>query len=84
VNAGSGIGGLVFAQTTRITLEKLGVLWALVINGMVSLAVIVPCTLLLKQRTQMNRTSAKFELRYLRHPGMVWVFLWGGAASESF
>lgn len=76
--AGSGLGGLVLSNITRVTLERLGVKWSLIINGLISLVVLTPCALLLKSRhKKVGSRVATFQLKWFVHPGYVWVLLWG-------
>ena len=82
--AGSGCGGLIFANTTRVALEHLGVKWALVINGLISAAVITPTIFLLRTRhKQLKARSLSFEFKWFIHPGYIWVLLWAASASAS-
>lgn len=83
-NSGSGLGGLILANTTRAALQNLGVKWALIINGLASLVVMTPAVLLMKGRHKaVKARSQAFEKRWLWHPGFVWVWLWGSFTSRS-
>lgn len=68
---------------TRVTLERLGVKWSLIINGLISLVVLTPCVLLFRSRhKQVGSRSATFQLKWLVHPGYIWVILWGFTCRE--
>ena len=83
-NGGSGLGGLIFANTTRLALERLGVKWALIINGCISLVVLLPVVFLLKGRHKALQTrSMSLELKWFVHPGFVWILLWACFCSGS-
>lgn len=85
--SGSGLGGLVLANTTRTILEspRLGVKWALVINGLISAVVLFPSVALLRGRHKaVGARMAPYEGRWFLHAGFCWVLLWGFFASESF
>jgi hypothetical protein len=76
--AGSGLGGLVLSNITRVTLEKYGVKWSLIINGLISLVCLVPTVLLLKSRhKKVGSRVASFQLKWIVHPGYIFVLLWG-------
>nr|XP_031859675.1 uncharacterized protein CI109_004950 [Kwoniella shandongensis]KAA5526747.1 hypothetical protein CI109_004950 [Kwoniella shandongensis] len=76
--SGSGLGGLVLANTTRLCLEKINVKWALIINGLISCVLLVPSIVLLRGRHKaMGVRQAPLELKWLWHRGFVWVWLWG-------
>lgn len=84
--SGSGLGGLILANTTRAILERpgLGVKWALIINGLISGVVLFPAITLLRGRHKaVGAKSMPYESRWFVHPGFVWVLLWGFFASES-
>ena len=83
-NSGSGTGALILSIVTRITLQHLGVKWSLVINGLISLTVLIPSIFLLRNRTHAGATSHPLKLSFLWHPGFVWVLLWGVFSSEYF
>lgn len=46
--AGSGLGGLVLANTTRYLIQEKSLQYALICNGIVSFVVLVPCIMLMK------------------------------------
>ena len=46
--AGSGAGGLIYSNLTRYLLQKKGLRWAFLVNGLTSAAVMLPCTILMK------------------------------------
>ncbi|ERS97877.1 hypothetical protein HMPREF1624_06048 [Sporothrix schenckii ATCC 58251] len=84
-NAGSGLGGLVLSNTTRLLIETLSLKKALIVNGAISAAVLIPCLCLLR-RGPMD-TSRRLELpqlRWLHHPGYIWVWTWGFSALMSY
>ncbi|KIH90276.1 hypothetical protein SPBR_00483 [Sporothrix brasiliensis 5110] len=84
-NAGSGLGGLVLSNTTRLLIETLSLKKALIVNGAISAAVLIPCLCLLR-RGPMD-TSRRLELpqlRWLYHPGYIWVWTWGFSALMSY
>ncbi|ORY27880.1 major facilitator superfamily domain-containing protein [Naematelia encephala] len=77
-NCGSGLGALILCNTTRLALASLGVKWSLIINGLISLVVLVPCVTLLRDRhAAVGARSAPLQLGWMIHPGFVWVILWG-------
>ncbi|RSH89199.1 hypothetical protein EHS25_002311 [Saitozyma podzolica] len=74
---GSGLGGLILSNTTRVALEHLGVKWALIINGLISCVVLFPAICLMRGRHKaVGARSAPFQLNFLWHPGFLWVLLW--------
>jgi hypothetical protein len=76
--AGSGLGGLILSNVTRVTLEKYGVKWSLIINGLISLVCLVPTIILFKSRhKKVGSRVASFQMKWLVHPGYIWVLLWG-------
>nr|ODN89420.1 hypothetical protein L203_02130 [Cryptococcus depauperatus CBS 7841] len=76
--SGSGVGGLVLSNTTRILLEHLSVKWALIINGCISGVLLVPSLILLRGRHKaIGARQAPLELKWLWHKGFIWVWLWG-------
>jgi hypothetical protein len=76
--AGSGLGGLILSNVTRVTLEKYGVKWSLIINGLISLVCLVPTIILFKSRhKKVGSRVASFQLKWLVHAGYIWVILWG-------
>lgn len=80
--AGSGLGGLVLSNTTRYLLEKKSLKFALITNGLVSLVVLTPCIILMKA-TEAGKTkqlSKPLDLKWLRHPGYIFVLLFGNFA----
>ncbi|WWC70542.1 uncharacterized protein I206_104493 [Kwoniella pini CBS 10737] len=75
--AGSGLGGLILSNTTRLAIDHINVKWALIINGLISLVCMVPAVLLIKGRHKaVGARQAPFELKWIVHPGFVWVWLW--------
>lgn len=82
--SGSGLGGLILSNTTRILLEKLSVKWALIINGCISFVLLLPGLLLLRGRHKaIGARQAPLELKWLWHGGFLWVWLWGVFCSKS-
>ncbi|WVR06169.1 hypothetical protein IAU60_003199 [Kwoniella sp. DSM 27419] len=76
--AGSGLGGLILSNTTRLIIDRISVKWALIINGCISLAFLVPSVILLKGRHKaVGARQAPLEVKWLWHPGFMWVWLWG-------
>jgi hypothetical protein len=81
---GSGLGGLILSNTTRITLERFGVKWSLIINGLISFVVLVPVVFLMKGRhAAVKARQAPFEVKWFVHPGFCWVLLWGPLSRKS-
>ncbi|WVQ72898.1 hypothetical protein IAR50_002459 [Cryptococcus sp. DSM 104548] len=75
---GSGAGGLLMANTTRVLIERLSVKWALIINGLISAALLLPGLVLFKGRHKaMKARQAPLEFKWLWHQGFVWVWIWG-------
>jgi hypothetical protein len=59
-------------------LEKYGVKWSLIINGLISLVCLVPTIILFKSRhKKVGSRVASFQMKWLVHPGYFWVLLWG-------
>lgn len=52
--AGSGMGGLVLANTTRYLIQKKSLQYALICNGIVSCVVLLPCITLMKSTEPQN------------------------------
>jgi MFS family permease len=77
--AGSGMGGLVLANTTRWIIENRSLKYALVTNGLVSLVVLTPCIILMKgTEAGRKRAQAKpFDLQWVVHRGYSFVLLFG-------
>ncbi|GAA94245.1 uncharacterized protein L969DRAFT_16467 [Mixia osmundae IAM 14324] len=76
--AGSGAGGLVLSNTTRLAIDNISIKWALVINALISLVVLVPCVILIKGRVK--ATGARFEplqVSWIWHPSFCYVWVWG-------
>ncbi|ORX40302.1 UM00103-like protein [Kockovaella imperatae] len=77
-NAGSGVGALILSNTTRVVLQRIDVKWSLVINGLISISVLLPAAFLLRARDQhVGMRSHPLKISYLWHPGYMWVCLWG-------
>jgi hypothetical protein len=82
-NAGSGLGGLLLANVTRVTIERYGVKWSLIVNGLIAAVVEVPVIILLKSRHKTLKTkSASFQMKWVYHPGYVWILLFGALTCE--
>ncbi|ODN95882.1 hypothetical protein L198_04501 [Cryptococcus wingfieldii CBS 7118] len=82
---GSGAGGLLMANTTRVIIEKFSVKWALIVNGLISAALLTPGLFLFKGRhKQMKARQAPLEFKWLWHQGFVWVWLWGAFTIMSY
>jgi hypothetical protein len=58
-NAGSGAGALILANTTRVAIDSLGIRWALIINGLVSLALVTPAIFLARGLSLEWNTSGR-------------------------
>ncbi|WWC88894.1 uncharacterized protein L201_003809 [Kwoniella dendrophila CBS 6074] len=83
--AGSGLGGLILSNTTRVIIDKIDVKWALIINGLISLVVIVPSVLLLKGRHKaIGARQAPFEFKWVVHPGFIWVWSWAALTMMAY
>jgi len=81
-NGGSGLGGLIFANTTRVLIERLSVKYSLIVNGAISAGVLVPCILLMKPRLQSRGARTEpLQASWIIHRGFIWVWIWGGFAS---
>ncbi|CAK7230129.1 RNA helicase [Sporothrix eucalyptigena] len=84
-NAGSGLGGLVLSNTTRLLIEELSLKRALIVNGAISAAILVPCLCLLRRGpVDTGRRLEPLELRWLFHPGYFWVWTWGFTSMMSY
>ncbi|VUC31220.1 unnamed protein product [Clonostachys rosea] len=81
---GSGIGGLIFANTTRATLATMGVKNTLIMNGCISAVVLVPCLALLKGRTTVNARVEPLQVKWLVHGTFFWVWTWGFFAAMAY
>ncbi|PWZ02948.1 MFS general substrate transporter [Testicularia cyperi] len=79
--AGSGLGGLILANTTRYLIEAKSLKYALICNGIVSLVVLFPCITLMRATPGAARAKSKpLELKWIYHPGYVFVLGFGGFA----
>ena len=75
--SGTGLGGVILSNTTRVIIERVSLKWAYIINGLISLAVLIPCIILIKSRSKL--IDAKFETlkwSYFVHPGLVYIWIW--------
>jgi MFS family permease len=82
VSAGNGGGALALSFITHSTIDKFGLRWAMIINGIISFAVLLPCILLL--RTRGATRYATLQTRFWKHKGYIWVLLWGNFASIGY
>lgn len=72
------------SNTTRLLIQELSLKQALIVNGGISAAVLIPCLLLLRHGpVHTGRRLEPIEVRWLYHPGFVWVWTWGFTASRS-
>lgn len=82
--AGSGVGALFFSNITPLILDKLGVKKTYLINGCISLGVLIPCVLLMKGRHKaVGAKSAPMQLNFFWHPGYKYYLVWAFLCSES-
>lgn len=82
-NSGSGLGGLILSNTTRLLIDRLSVKYSLIINGAISAGVLTPCILLMKPRQkESGARSEPLQVSWLVHRGFMWVWIWGGLASK--
>ena len=65
--AGSGAGGLIFSNLNRYLIENKGLRWAFLVNGLVSAAVMIPCTILMK-RNLSHSTKIRKPAKWLCFP----------------
>ena len=54
-NSGSGAGGLIFSNLTRVMIEKTSLRYAFILNGCVSVAVLIPCIILMRSKLLANQ-----------------------------
>ncbi|GAB7324255.1 hypothetical protein MBLNU13_g07606t2 [Cladosporium sp. NU13] len=84
-NAGSGLGGVILSNTTRLLIDGLSVKYSLIVNGTISAGVLVPCILVMKPRLRdSGARSEPLQVSWLFHRGFVWVWIWGALAMMSF
>uniref|UniRef100_A0A8H7NE26 Major facilitator superfamily (MFS) profile domain-containing protein n=1 Tax=Bionectria ochroleuca TaxID=29856 RepID=A0A8H7NE26_BIOOC len=81
---GSGIGGLIFSNTTRAALATMGVKYTLIMNGCISAVVLVPCLVLLKGRTAVNVRVEPLQVKWFVHSTFFWVWTWGFFAAMAY
>lgn len=75
--AGSGVGALIFSNTTPLLLHSLGVKWTYVINGCICFAMLFPAIFLLKGRHKaIQAKSAPLQFSFFWHPGYRWLLVW--------
>lgn len=75
--AGSGVGALVFSNTTPLLLHSVGVKWTYVINGCICFALLFPAIFLTKGRHKaVQAKSAPLQISFFWHPGYRWLLLW--------
>lgn len=82
--AGSGVGALMFSLVTRASTARLGIKYALIINGGICAVVLFPAILLLKSRAK--QVEARFEIwdpKLLRNPGFLCLVVWGALCGAS-
>lgn len=65
--AGSGLGGLVLANTTRYLIQEKSLEYALVCNGIVSFVVLLPCITLMKSTETQTPRFLPSRLRTNKH-----------------
>lgn len=83
-NCGSGLGGLVFSNSTRALLQSIGVRYTLIINGCISAIVLVPAIAMMKSRTEeLQARTEPLELRWLWDTRFFWIWTWGAIARKS-
>ena len=76
--AGSGLGGLTYALATDAMIRHLSLGWAFRILGILSFAVNLTCTLLIKDRNkQIGTKHAAFSLALLKKPQFLLLLGWG-------
>ena len=81
-NAGSGLGGVILSNTTRLLIDRLSVKYSLIVNGVISAGVLIPCILIMKPRLrESGARSEPLQVSWLFHRGFVWVWIWGALAS---
>lgn len=74
---GSGGGGLVFSLTTRAAIQNLGIKWAYIINGLISLVVLVPACFLMKARIKKTEGGWQpLQLSWFLQPAFALTFGW--------
>jgi MFS family permease len=81
--AGSGVGALVFSNTTPLLLHHLGVKWTYIINGCISMAVLLPAAFLMKGRAKsVGAKNAPLQLDFFWHPGYRYYLVWAVLTSK--
>ncbi|CAD6567853.1 MAG: hypothetical protein CYPHOPRED_002145 [Cyphobasidiales sp. Tagirdzhanova-0007] len=76
--AGSGAGGLIYSNLTRYLLQKKGLRWAFLVNGLTSAAVMLPCTILMKSRAKpLKARFEPFKVDLFRNSGFLSLVGWG-------
>jgi MFS family permease len=76
--AGVGVGGLIWNLATNAMIQQIGLAWAWRILAVISCAVNVVCTLLLRDRNKYILPSQNaFDVRLLRRTGYLLVLGWG-------
>lgn len=84
-NSGSGLGGLILSNTTRLLIDRLSVKYSLIVNGAISAGILIPCILLMKPRQrESDARSEPLQVSWLVHRGFMWVWIWGGFASMTY
>lgn len=82
--AGSGVGGVIWANTTPLLLQRVGVKWTLVINGLITMVILLIATFFIKGRhTAVGAKSASFHVSLVwTNFGFAWFLIWGALTSE--
>lgn len=82
--AGSGVGALIFSNTTPLLLHSVGVKWTYVINGCICFAMLFPAVFLIKGRHKaVQAKSAPLQLSFFWHKGYRWLLVWAFLTSAS-
>lgn len=76
--AGVGVGGLIYNLATNAMIQQIGLQWAWRILALISCAVNVVCTLLMRDRNKFILPSQiAFDVRLFRRPEFLLVLGWG-------
>ncbi|KAL1408576.1 hypothetical protein Q8F55_005389 [Vanrija albida] len=77
--AGSGVGGVIWANTTPLLLQRVGVKWTLVTNGLITMVILLIATFFIKGRhTAVGAKSASFHVSLVwTNFGFAWFLVWG-------
>lgn len=71
------MGALILSNTTRVAIQSIGIKWSLVINGLVSLILLIPAILFARGRKSLGARMDPLQAHFLWHPGYFFVLLWG-------